>query len=333
MATSASVKTAVRKTGAGFAQATAKLIARFRSQRPMRTGSLVITLFGDAIAPHGGTVWLGSLIRALAGFGVNQRLVRTSVYRLVQDGWLASEQIGRRSYYSLTEAGRRRFEEASRRIYGEPRQDWSGDWCLLLLTGLEAAERDALRKSLGWLGFAGFSTNVMAHPAPDMTAVTAELESAGCGERVLMLDARVANGSGNSYLERLVQEAWSLDRLAARYTGFLEQFRPVYRQARQARSLDPELAFRVRTLLIHEYRKVLLRDPLLPEALLPGGWEGVAAYQLCRNLYTQVAAPAETYLTRHMETADGPLPPAEPAFQQRFGGLTAAADRQETAAR
>jgi phenylacetic acid degradation operon negative regulatory protein len=33
----------------------------------------------------------------------------------------------------------------------------------------------------------------------------------------------------------------------------------------------------VRTLLIHAYRRVLLRDPLLPAALLPLDWPGAAA--------------------------------------------------------
>ena len=32
------------------------LIKRFQQQRPLRTGSLIITLFGDAIVPRGGTV-------------------------------------------------------------------------------------------------------------------------------------------------------------------------------------------------------------------------------------------------------------------------------------
>jgi phenylacetic acid degradation operon negative regulatory protein len=41
----------------------------------------------------------------------------------------------------------------------------------------------------------------------------------------------------------------------------------------------------VRTLLIHEYRRVLLRDPNLPEALLPAGWPGLQARALCESLY------------------------------------------------
>ena len=305
-----------------FAQATDKLVAEFRSQRPMRAGSLVVTVFGDAIAPHGGTVWLGSLIRALDGFGINQRLVRTSVFRLAKDGWLTAEQIGRRSYYSLTESGRLRFQEASRRIYSEPRQEWPGTWCLVLMSELEAEQRDLVRKELSWLGFAPFSTNLMAHPSPDMAAVEDRLEATGCSEQLLVMEAKALGSQRADQLKQLVRRAWVLEDLAERYASFLERLRPVYQGARKQRSALPaELCFRVRTLLIHEYRKTLLRDPLLPEALLPGRWDGVAAYQLCRNLYNLVSGPAEEFLTDEMETADGPLPPAEPRFFQRFGGL------------
>jgi len=95
--------TKAKETGSnGFISATKGLLDEFQARRPLRTGSLVISIFGDAIAPHGGAVWLGSLINILRPFGVNQRLVRTSVFRLAKDGWLESEQVGRRSYYSLT---------------------------------------------------------------------------------------------------------------------------------------------------------------------------------------------------------------------------------------
>ena len=76
-------------------------IARFLASDPPRSKSLVMTIFGDAIAPHGGTVWLGSLIELLAPFGVNDRLLRTSVFRLVQEGWLVANRDGRRSAYAI----------------------------------------------------------------------------------------------------------------------------------------------------------------------------------------------------------------------------------------
>src|SRR5690625_2378432 len=94
------------------AKAIEELVRNFRLRRPIRATSLIISVYGDAIAPRGGTVWLGSLISALKPLGLNERLVRTSVYRLSQEGWLSSQRIGRRSYYSLTRAGWRSFERA-----------------------------------------------------------------------------------------------------------------------------------------------------------------------------------------------------------------------------
>ena len=75
------------------------LLDEFRSRPTMRAGSLIITVFGDAVLPRGGTVWIGSLIRVLGDFGVSERLVRTSVFRLTRDNWLYVNQVGRRSYY------------------------------------------------------------------------------------------------------------------------------------------------------------------------------------------------------------------------------------------
>src|SRR6266567_4018068 len=89
-------------------------IRREPARAPLKAKSVVVTVWGDAIAPHGGAVWLSGLIRLLAPLGLNERLVRTSVYRLVQEGWLTARQDGRRSLYRLTAAGLQRFEHAYR---------------------------------------------------------------------------------------------------------------------------------------------------------------------------------------------------------------------------
>ena len=303
-----------------FCNATARLVGKFQQRRPLRTGSLVISIFGDAITPHGGSVWLGSLINVLGPFGISQRLVRTSVFRLAKDGWLESEQIGRRSYYNLTSEGRARFQDASRRIYSGPRHEWSGDWCLVLLAGVDAEYRDEIRKELGWLGFAPFSANVLAHPAPDLQNVEERMNQLDGNDKILIMQA-TAQPDRENYLRELVHDSWALQDLDDQYAEFLQRFRPLYKAARESSSLQPELAFQVRTLLIHEYRKILLRDPFLPAELLPDRWNGVSAYQLCRNIYAAVATPTEEFLTGAMENADGPLPPAGPEFYQRFGGL------------
>jgi phenylacetic acid degradation operon negative regulatory protein len=79
-----------------------------------------------------------------------------------------------------------------------------------------------------------------------------------------------------------------------------------------------------RLLVIHEYRRIILRDPELPEELLPADWAGAAARALCRNLYRLTVPASERHLMATLETAEGPLPEAAPYFWQRFGGLPGA---------
>ena len=301
--------------------ATRSLVEEFRSRPTLRAGSLIVTVFGDAIAPRGGTVWLGSLIRVMSDFGISERLVRTSVFRLARDGWLDVGQAGRKSYYSLTEDGARRFIQATHRIYGEPRQSWNGDWCLVLTNGLDTDRRELLRKELSWLGFAAISSDLLAHPSPDAADLDAQLKRLDSGDLVIMNGRGAGPALQNGAMRALVRRSWNLDDIEQRYRAFLASFRPVFAATRRSRRIEPRTAFHIRTLMLQEYRKILLRDPLLPAELLPQGWHGVPAYQLCRNLYRRVYSAADAFLSDTMETYDGPLPPPSPDFYKRFGGL------------
>jgi phenylacetic acid degradation operon negative regulatory protein len=75
---------------------------------------------------------------------------------------------------------------------------------------------------------------------------------------------------------------------------------------------------------MHEFRRTLLRDPQLPEQLLPHDWPGSTARQLCHELYVLTQKEAENYLMSVLETASGRLPEAAPYFYERFGGLATA---------
>ncbi len=89
----------------------------------------------------------------------------------------------------------------------------------------------------------------------------------------------------------------------------------------RARALAPEQCFQLRTLSIHEYRRILLNDTDLPDELLPGNWAGKAARNLAANIYRATYAGAERYLVEQLETAEGALPRADAGFYERFGGL------------
>ena len=299
--------------------ASRKLVREFKSRRTVRAGSLITTVFGDSIAPRGGTVWLGSLIAVMQDFGVSERLVRTSVFRLAKDGWLQSSQIGRRSYYSLTGEGRERFQQATHKIYGEPATTWGGEWCLIFLTDLDSTVKENVHKELGWLGFGALSAGVLAHPTPDLADLDLVLRRLGVSDDlIVMRGMTVVNEAG---IRKLARSGWDIGDIDSRYTSFVERFRPLIAAHGKSGTVTPQTAFLIRTLLIQEYRKVLLRDPQLPAEMLPATWHGSAAYQLCRNLYRAVHQSADKHLSTVMETANGPLPPPSQEFMQRFGGL------------
>lgn len=297
----------------------AALLDRLDGQ--LKAKSLIVTVFGDAILPHGGSVWLGSLVQMLALCGVNERGVRTSVFRLAKEGWFSAQPVGRRSYYSLTHSARLRFEAAHRTIYAAGPGPWDGTWTIVL-TGLFApAPRERLRADLAWQGFGQILPGVMLHPAPDEAGLRQALKDAGQAE-----NSPVMRGSSSEWMDRdgvrgIVARAWSLDALATQYEEFLAKFRPFLR-ALDGAAPSPATCFRLRTMLIHHYRRALLRDPGLPAELLPPHWPGAAARLLCRNLYRLVQDGAEAYLARTLETAEGPVPNADRAYYERFGGLT-----------
>ncbi|MBR9882476.1 MAG: phenylacetic acid degradation operon negative regulatory protein PaaX [Oceanospirillales bacterium] len=299
------------------------LINQFRSQRPIRAGSLIITVFGDAIVPRGGKVWLGSLINVLEPLGLNQRLVRTSVFRLSkEENWLAAEQLGRRAYYSLTNQGRRRFDQAFKRIYVPAVQDWDGTWSLAVLSQVPTETRQQVRDELQWMGFGAFGPTLMAAPHCDMLEVRNTLQELDALDSTILFETREGVQHSAKALRAQSRECWNLDQINDSYRSFLDRFRPVWQEMSNQKQLDPQECFIARTLLIHEYRKVLLRDPQLPAELLPSDWGGTAARQLCHNLYNLVCKGSEQYIGRTMETADGPLPPPAPTFYKRFGGLS-----------
>jgi phenylacetic acid degradation operon negative regulatory protein len=296
----------------------AELVARFRRQRPLRGGSLIVTLFGDSIMPRGGAIALGSLIELAATFGLNERLVRTATARLTHDGWLEGRRAGKLSEYRLSKNGRARFAEATKRIYSEPDTQWSGRWTLIVVPPMRAAERNEIREELVWRGFGEISANVFAHPELDSQALRPQREPGGLLGNVVAFDASLGSEDDP---QRMVDLGWDLEDLGMRYQRFVARFAPVQSELTRHGGIEPRDCFLVRTLLIHEYRRLHLRDPLLPAQLLRPNWPGAQAAMLCRDIYARVFSPSEAYLSRVACRLAGALPEADASVLQRFGGI------------
>jgi phenylacetic acid degradation operon negative regulatory protein len=273
-------------------------------REPSRTGSIVITVFGDAIVPRGGAVWLGTLLAFFEALDIDSGVVRTAMSRLAADGWLERSKVGRNSFYRLASKGQHTFETATQHIYDPPPSDWTGRFELLLIGN--AWDREAARDALRDAGFGSPLPGVWVAPS----GVPVPEEAA----RAIRLEVSAEDDSGR----RLLSESWPLARTAEAYQKFMKTFAPLSDWLGRGEALSEIDAFTARILLIHHYRRVALRDPLLPAALLPKDWPGQAARKLCGDIYRALLPVAEQWLDQHAINENGPLPAPGRALARRF---------------
>jgi phenylacetic acid degradation operon negative regulatory protein len=285
-----------------MSQPLARIIDQLKRE-PSRTGSIVITVFGDAIVPRGGSVALGTLLEFFAAIDVDSSVVRTAMSRLTADGWFEREKVGRNSFYRLVQRERLTFDIATRHIYGPPASDWTGRFELLLIAN--GGDRDVAREALKNAGFGSPLPGVWVAPS----GVPIPDEAVGA----IRLEVSAEDDSGR----RLLSESWPLDRTADAYRKFMKSFEPLRSWIARGRMSEAE-AFTARILLIHQYRRVVLRDPLLPVALLPRDWPGRTARELCADIYRGVLSSSEQWLDRHGSNESGPLPAAGKELARRF---------------
>ena len=281
-----------------------------------RAGPLITTVFGDSIAPRSDNIWLGSLIALMAELGLSERLVRTGVYRLAQDGWLESRTSGRRSYYSLTPSGRGIFAEADARIYASSAPEWNGTWTIVqALPNQTASQRKHLRHMLKWQGFGQFSPTLMAKPQRRRPQVSIKDVSAIAPPgTVSIFSARLEDIPGTASLPETAAAAWQLTEINQAYDHFVKQFS----QLAGNPPFEPSSCFTLRSLLIHEYRRILLKDPQLPAELLPGSWSGAAARDLAANLYRKITPQAQDFVLQNLQSLEGTVHKPARTMHERF---------------
>jgi phenylacetic acid degradation operon negative regulatory protein len=251
-------------------------------------------------------VWLGTLLEFFAAIDIDSGVVRTAMSRLASDGWLERNKVGRNSFYRLNKKGRQTFDTATKHIYDPPLSDWTGRFELLLIGN--GGDRDASRDALKNAGFGSPLPGVWVAPS----GVPVPEEAAGA----IRLEVSAEDDSGR----RLLSESWPLERTADAYLKFMKTFEPLQASLGRREVLSDADAFTARILLIHHYRRVVLRDPLLPTPLLPRDWPGRAARRLCGEIYRGLLPASEQWLDDHATNENGPLPRPGGALARRFDG-------------
>lgn len=252
-------------------------LAAFHARTPPRIWSVIVTFLGDSILPRGGVVRAGVISDFCGLARIEPGLVRTALSRLVNKGFVARSREGRASFYRLTEPERRAFAAAADRIYGRrlPRPD--GRWQFAVVEPGEGAAD--LRERLAAQRFRAVSPVLLARPGHQDAPVARD-------DGAIIFDAATPDRMAD-----LAARLWPLEDIARGYGDVIRTFSGL-----AGAELAPPDAILARVLLVHEFRRVLLRDPFLPAQVLPEDWPGQAARRMFDAAHAALTPAAETWL-------------------------------------
>ncbi len=262
------------------------LFAPFLALGPLRVWSVIITIFGDSVGPRGGTVPASALAEIGGRIGIGHAALRVALHRLTRDGWLSRDRRGRRSYYALSSRGTDEFGPATRRIYA-PAPALSGPWTLAVTDpGLSHPEREAAETALKKAGYLPAGASLWLGPG-------------GCGPapgEVFTIEGTPGRVPG------WLAGALTPPDLARDYADLFAALETT-RAALQGTDPGPLDAIALRTLIVHRWRRLLLRHADLPRVFLPEGWRGEDCRALVLDLHAALRPAAEAWLDQAFEGA------------------------------
>ena len=256
------------------------LITAFHAEGRPRVWSLVVTIFGDAVQHRGGRIATLHLQELLERVGIEAGALRTALSRLASDGWVLRDREGRNSFYQLSESGQAEITQAAADIYAAPRDGEVAQW--MMARGKAAPAKGIPVAPHLWL--------IPADHAPDMPdhiCITGALTSfpEHAAERVLTSDHRAA-----------------LNALGADISAL------------KGLTLNPLNAMAARMLLIHRWRRIVLRYPDVPAELMPADAEIQNPRKLVAKAYSALVPASEKWL----DDGDEATPSDCHGFASRF---------------
>lgn len=276
----------------------APLIHALHSEDRLRVWSLVITAFGDLVQHRGGEISTARLGQLLGRVGVEPGTLRTALSRLGRDGWVKSERKGRTSHYRLSGQGLARFAPATTRIYAPPRTGPVSNWTMRLTLTTSGASR------------------VRLCPADEAGKADEAGEAGDCcvvGDLTNISPAYRASLMSAQHRAALAALATDLNALEQDING----------------ALDSAAA---RLLLIHRWRRIVLRFPEIPAELMPTDSPLLDPRGRVADVYKRISPATETWLDTPNATPNTgsggmprlmpkSMPVADSQFAGRFGGM------------
>ncbi len=233
-------------------------------------------------------VFSSAVVEGLRACGIEEAATRRSITRMVHDGWLATEPVGRYTRFVLTPRLARLLrswtERLTRATVDTP---WDGQWQVLLLrlTSEYRPLRGVLEERLAFEGFGslGRGTWIAADPGGKQ-AIRDALDELEMSEYATWLVSRVESPDEH----QLIEKTWDLRAIRPSHERFIADFDGLEPQSEQE-------AFVARTRMVHAWRQTFNTDPRLPARFLPDDWPGRRATGLFIGNWLRWHEPADAW--------------------------------------
>lgn len=268
----------------------------------LRPQSVMLTFLGNHVFGGDTCVFSGSFIEVFARVGVTEEATRSTLTRMVNRGLLRRQRQGRRMYFGLTRRTVEILKDGEQRIWhtGAVNADERDRWTLIGFSLPESwqRERHELRSRLVWAGFGPLQNGLWI--APSEVDVTELVHDLGPQANV---KAFVAEPREPTDMRRLVQDAYDLTGLEARYRAFLERWDRPDPLPEAADHLARSL------IMLTEWLQVIRADPRLPLRYLPADWPAERAQRVCHEWYERFRPEAAAIAANLLDTVPDEDPP------------------------
>jgi phenylacetic acid degradation operon negative regulatory protein len=235
----------------------------------LRVWSIVISIFGEMVLHRGVPLSMQELLAFTDHLGIEGGALRTAMSRLAKEGWVKRIKQGRNSFYSLSSTGEKASGAASARIY----------------------EPNFVAPDAQW--YLAISQNPLANPDAPLTLLR-QIRILSSAQRKALADpdALILHGEPEQ-LPDWVKTALIPESLTQEYTALAALLVPLQNAQADIAAMDPLDAATLRVLLIHFWRRLILRHPLLPVGLIEPGWPGAQCHAALSALYPAVVSASE----------------------------------------
>ncbi|KQR12096.1 PaaX family transcriptional regulator C-terminal domain-containing protein [Cellulomonas sp. Leaf334] len=264
---------------------------------------LLSTVLGEYLDSSGAELPATTVVAVLAEFGVTPASARAALSRLTRRGILAVRGGTRPPVYSVTPQTIARHRSTMHRLlaFGAVPRQGDGSWLTVSYSLPESgqAQRHAVRKSLGELGFVRLYDSLWISPDADPEPVRSMLSGvldAVPGARWSVLHVRFDDEAG----PHGPGAAYDLTGLASDYRRFVDGHAAL-RAATRAGRVGAAEALVARTTLMDDWRRFALTDPDLPAHLLPDPWPRQDARELFLEVHTELGPLAQERLVEVMQ--------------------------------